>query len=251
MRGGSQSQLVQCADGHFYVCKFLGNPQGSRTLINELLSHRFINRLGVSTPEIRLLELPESAENAESVFFLMGSRRVSPQSGVHFGSRCPVDPERTAIFDFLPTRMLSRVTNINDFATMFVVDKWLYQTDRRQAVYVRDRTVTGSASFKAYFVDHGMTFGGHHWQFAEAPLHGLAYPRSVYSLLDMRKLTRAAVERAEVIPEEILQSAADGIPGCWLGPGDDASLTQLLLALATRRRGLRALVSRHLDALGL
>jgi hypothetical protein len=251
MRGGSQSQLVQCNDDQFYVAKFLGNPQGSRTLVNEFLSHHFIKQLGVSTPEIRLLDLPQSAEHVEKVFFCIGSSRVLPQTGLHVGSMCPVNPEETAIFDCLPSIYLSRITNINDFATMFVLDKWLYQTDKRQAIYIRDRNVTDTISFRAYFIDHGFTFGGQQWQFSEAPLHGLAYPRSIYSLLDMRTLTTAAVDRVEAIPGEILQSPVDGIPASWLAPGDHGRLTQLLLALDTRRKGLRALVSRTLDALGL
>jgi hypothetical protein len=38
MCGGSQAQLVQGDDGHSYVCKFVGNPQGTRTLINEWIA---------------------------------------------------------------------------------------------------------------------------------------------------------------------------------------------------------------------
>jgi hypothetical protein len=251
MRGGSQSQLVQCNDDQFYVAKFLGNPQGPRTLINEMLSQRLINYLGVSTPEIRLLDLPQSAKYVENVFFRMGNRRVLPQTGLHLGSMCPVNPEETAIFDFLPARLLSRITNTNEFATMFVLDKWLHNTDTRQAVYVRDRSVKATVSFRAYFTDHGFTFGGQHWQFGDAPLHGLAFPRSIYSILDMRRLTKIAVERVQAIPAETVRSAANGIPGSWLAPSDHGCLTQLLLALGTRREGLGSLISRHLDALGM
>ena len=79
-----------------------------------------------------------------------------------------------------------------------------------------------------------------------------ASPRSIYSLLDMRALTRAAVERIEAIPAATLQSAAEGIPDSWLAGGDDGwRLTQLLIALGTRRQGLRSMIARHLTALGL
>jgi hypothetical protein len=49
------------------------------------------------------------------------------------GSECPVNPENTAIFDFLPAKLLPQVVNLPDFAKAFVLDKWPYQTDRRQA----------------------------------------------------------------------------------------------------------------------
>ncbi len=67
----------------------------------------------------------------------------------------------------------------------------------------------------------------------------------------LRALITAAVERIEAIPSEILQSAADGIPGTWLAPVDHGCLTQLLIALGTRRQGLGAMMARHLTALGL
>jgi hypothetical protein len=251
MRGGSQSQLVRCDDGRSYVAKFLGNPQGSRTLVNEVVSQRLIKYLGVATADISLLHLPPSAEGIENVFFQMGSRQVSPQAGLHFGSRCPVDPEKTAIFDVLPGKLLSRVTNLGDFATMFVLDKWLHHTDKRQAVYTRDLSVRGGVSFRAHFIDHGFTFGGSTWELGDAPLHGLAFSRFVYSMLDMRKLTRTAVELIEAIPADILQAAADGVPDSWFAPGDRALLTSLLIALDTRRERLGPLISRHLTALDL
>jgi hypothetical protein len=251
MRGGSQARLVQCDDDQFYIAKFAGNPQGNRTLINELVSHRIMKHLGISTPNIQLLDLPPSPEQTESVFFHVGNRRVLPQPGPHLGSHCPANPEETAIFDFLPAKLLSRITNLDEFAMMFVLDKWLYNTDGRQAVYVRDRSVKGKVGYRAFFIDHGLTFSGQEWRFGDTPLRGVAFPRSVYSLLDMRALITAAVERIEAIPSEILQSAADGIPGTWLAPVDHGCLTQLLIALGTRRQGLGAMMARHLTALGL
>ena len=246
MRGGSQSRLVQCAGG-FYVAKFLGNPQGNRTLINELVSHRIIEHLGISTPTVQLLELPPDQE----VFFQMGSDRVLPQAGPHFGSRCAADPEKKVIFDFLPRRLLSKILNIEEFATMFAVDRWLYNTDRRQAVYTRAPAKGGKVVFKASFIDNGNTFGGQEWQFHDAPLHGIAFDISIYSLIDMRALTRIAVERIQAITTGTLQSAADGVPDTWLAPGDHARLSHLLNELSIRRRRLGSMIARHLVALKL
>ena len=251
MRGGSQSQLVEGDDNQFYVAKFMGNPQGSRTLVNELLCHRLINALDVSTADTCLLHLPPSAEYMENVFFQVGGCRVTPQAGLHLGSRCPVDPEQTAILNYLPARLLSKISNLNDFATMFVLDKWVHHVDSRQAVYTRDRNGKRGVTFTAYFIDNGLTFGGAYWQLGDAPFHGLAVPRSIYSMLDMRTLTRAATKRVEAIPAEVLQCAIEGIPGSWLASGDRSRLNHLLVELKIRREGLDALISSHLDALRL
>src|ERR1700686_2320989 len=45
MRGGAQSHLMRCADGHYYVVKFQTNPQHRRILVNELLGTRLASRL--------------------------------------------------------------------------------------------------------------------------------------------------------------------------------------------------------------
>jgi hypothetical protein len=39
MRGGAQAHLIQAADGHHYVVKFLNNPQHRRILVNESRLH--------------------------------------------------------------------------------------------------------------------------------------------------------------------------------------------------------------------
>jgi hypothetical protein len=50
MRGGAQSHLMRCDDGHYYVVKFRNNPQHSRILANELLGTRMAARLGLPVP---------------------------------------------------------------------------------------------------------------------------------------------------------------------------------------------------------
>ena len=40
MRGGAQSHLMRCSDGHFYVVKFQNNPQHRRVLANEMFATR-------------------------------------------------------------------------------------------------------------------------------------------------------------------------------------------------------------------
>ena len=251
MRGGSQSKLVQCEDGRFYVAKFMGNPQGNRTLINELIAYRFMADLGVTIPAVRLLELPDPVRKSADIFFLMGNKRVQPEQGWHLGSECPVNPEKTAIFDFLPAKLLERISNISEFALTFVLDRWLYNTDRRQTIYVRDRKTKGSLGFRAYFIDQGMVLGGSRWELGDAPQHGLALPRSIYSMIEMRMLTSRAVEAIQAIPHATLQAASEDVPAEWFGPGDRECLATLLGGLVRRQVSLPALVSRHLDALSL
>src|SRR6202048_4621452 len=59
MRGGAQSHLMRCSDGHYYVVKFQNNPQHSRILVNELLGTRLASRLGLPTAPVAIIEVSE------------------------------------------------------------------------------------------------------------------------------------------------------------------------------------------------
>jgi hypothetical protein len=249
MRGGSQSQLVQGDDSNFYVAKFLGNPQGNRTLINECVVSHLLSGMNVATPCLRILELPTVLDGGENLYFSVGNRRVAPQGAIHLGSQCPVDPEKTAIFDFLPVRLLPSVSNLTEFATMFVFDKWVGQSDNRQAIFVRERSVTRGISFRAYFVDHGMAFDGDQWHLLDRPLCGLAFQSQIYSSLDLREHIEAAVCQVENISEDTLLTAAEGVPGSWFAEGDHEHLSTLLFKLKQSRAKLRPLIARHLKEL--
>src|SRR3954447_1405080 len=103
MRGGAQSHLLQADDGEWYVVKFRNNPQHRRILINELVSSVLLGYLKISAPETALLRVtPEFLADHPDVYLTLGSRRVEVEPGWHFGSRYPGDPNRVAVYDFLP-----------------------------------------------------------------------------------------------------------------------------------------------------
>jgi hypothetical protein len=161
MRGGSQAHLVEGNDGHFYVAKFKGNPQGNRTLINEWFAHELFRWFGISTPPLRVLRLTKAVQAiSEDLVFQLGKTQVAVEPGLHLGSQCPVNPATTAIFDFLPRRILGGVTNLEDFGKALVLDQFLGQADARQAIFIRERSGKGTLHYRAYLIDHGWMFGG-------------------------------------------------------------------------------------------
>jgi hypothetical protein len=140
MRGGAQAHLIEGEDGAFYVVKFINNPQHRRILINEWLACEFLRYLQIHVPDTVLIELtPEFISGSPELYLLMGSRREPVRPGIHFGSRLAVHPDRVAIFDFLPDKLLLKVENRVDFLGTLVFDKWVGNADSRQAVFFRAR----------------------------------------------------------------------------------------------------------------
>jgi hypothetical protein len=248
MRGGSQPFLVEGEDDQFYVAKFTSNPQGNRTLINEWIAHRLFQQLGTSTPSLRVLRLTGKTKQIEPLCFQIGNHTVPIQGMFHLGSQCPVDPTTTAIYDFLPRKLFPKVVNLADLATAFVLDRWLGQTDTRQAIFVRERASSNGLELRLYLIDHGMSFAGSQWELPDAVQYGLYVDRSVYSILNMKAVCEEALSRIDALTENDLYAAAD-VPGCWFGDSDYDALVKLLASLHVRCSRLRAVVLRHVETL--
>ncbi len=245
MRGGAQSHLLEADDGYYYVVKFLNNPQHRRILINELIACSILRYLHIASPEPAIVAVSEEfLASSPSLFIELGSHRARIAPGWHFGSRFPGDPERTAVYDFLPDAMLPQVRNLAHFRGVLVADKWLANADVRQAVYFRARISEwvssavdrpGKAGFVACMIDHGFIFNGPHWEYADAPLQGLACRPAVYQAARSLDDFQPWLDQVSYFPEEVLDQARRQVPPQWLD-GDDTALDDLLEKLLARRR---------------
>jgi HipA-like kinase len=243
MRGGSQAHLVKASDGRVYVAKFAGNPQGNRTLINEWIGHSLFRRLGITTPELRILRLSESLVESAKLTFTVGNRRVPVSTGLHLGSQCPADPATTAVFDFLPEKFLPEVINLDDFARAFVADKLLGQTDSRQCIFLRERGhARGNLAFRSYMIDHGWIFAGHQWKFYDASNRPMYWHSSVYSMVDMPGCCQQTLRALHEISELELQEMVANIPNDWFADGDRDVLVGLLAQVHSRIQRLDSLL---------
>jgi hypothetical protein len=244
MRGGAQAHLLEGEDGGFYVVKFTNNPQHRRILINEWLACAFLRYLQIHVPDTALIEVTAGflTENPDA-YFTLGSRREPVVPGLHFGSRMAVHPDRVAVFDFLPDKLLGKVENRVDFLGTLVFDKWVGNADSRQAVFFRARAkswtpLKGEApsrvGFFAQMIDHGFAFNGPHWSFADSPLQGLYFRTSVYDEVKSLDSFEPWLQMVGNFPIEVIDSAWKEIPREWLGEEDD-ELEKLLETLLKRR----------------
>jgi hypothetical protein len=242
MRGGAQAHLIEGDDGHHYVVKFRNNPQHRRILANEWLASAIYRYLQIPTPHTAVVECPQEflAENPE-VYIQLGTKRIAPEPGWHFGSRYPGHPDRLAVYDFLPEQLLESVHNRRDFIGAFAADKWIGNTDARQAVFFRTQLREWTAeetlrkAFLAVMIDHGFAFNGPHWDFPDAPIQGLYFRHGVYEAVRSLDDFEPWLSRIRSFPEEALDDAVRSLPAGWT-EGDETALEKIVSQLLKRRK---------------
>lgn len=249
LRGGSQAHLVRGDDGRCYAAKFRNNPQGNRALINEWIAHRLLRKLNIPTPNIRLLSLDKESAKSPDLYFSVGSKQVRIEPGIHLGSECPVDPDQTAIFDYLPRRLLSKVCNLADFSKIFVIDQWLCQQDSRQAIFFRARSPASSLNLRVVFIDHGLALGGLDWEFRDSHLRGLYFDRTVYPK-NLPAACQETMDSVHSMEDADLHAASDGLPEEWFQNETEKELLRGVMAILSRRRSqIHSLICRQREAL--
>jgi hypothetical protein len=231
--------------------KFRNNPQHRRILVNELIASVFLKHLGLTAPPCQIMRLSaEFLRDNPEVHIQLGSRRIEVEPGWHFGSCFPGDPERQAIYDFLPDVLLKKVENMRDYLGMLAFDKWACNSDARQSVFFRARVRDWSPSvdthhsrmgFIGLMIDHGFILNGPHWEFVDSPIQGLYFRPMVYESVRSLDDFQPWLSRIEEFPEEVIDEALRRIPAEWFD-GDEAAFESLLEKLYRRRRRVPDLI---------
>jgi hypothetical protein len=250
MRGGAQSHLMRCSDGHYYVVKFQNNPQHRRILANELLGTKLAARLGLPTTPVAIVDVPEDLIRLTPELSMELPRaRIPCQPGLQFASRYPGDPRRLTLHDFLPDQQLRGVENLHDFAGMLVFDKWTCNTNGRQTLFFRETwekrdqpPPEEESAYRALMIDQGFCFNAGEWNYPDAPLRGLYARNRVYEGVTGMESFVPWLERIEKrITERVLDEISKEIPPAWYADDYDA-LLGLLEQLFRRRLRVRELI---------
>ena len=238
LRGGSQAHLMGCSDGHHYVVKFPGNPQGTRILVNELLCARLARLLRLPIPIAAVINVREDLISRSSEMYVECERGCKPcEPGLCFGSRHPA-PD-SIIFDSWPRRRIEDVENISDFAGMLVFDIWTANVDFRQVRFVQGRP---KGPFRVTMFDNGFAFGGKDWTFKDKPRLALTPLVYVYDSIEGMDAFDPWLRKVEYeISQNDLQNVAKEIPAEWY-QSDSENPHRLLAKLYERRSRVRELI---------
>jgi hypothetical protein len=242
MRGGSQPFLMSCDDGQTYVVKFRNNPQHVRILANEMIASRLANLIHLPVPGLACVHVSQSLISGTPLLrFETAGREEQCAAGLHLGSRFPGAPNRTLVVDFLPDRLLRRVSNLASiFLGAYVLDKWTCNCDSRQVIFYRtvEKAVT---RYSATLIDHGFCFNDGEWNFPDSPMRSLYPRRLVYESVHGLKSFEPYLSRIENIGASELEACLCEVPREWCGD-DPGQISRLAERLFERRRRLRQLI---------
>jgi hypothetical protein len=251
MRGGAQAHLIEADDGHFYVVKFRNNPQGRRILVNEWFGCLMLRYLGIACAEPAIVNIDgEFLREYPGAAIRLGQQAIPPEPGWHFGSRYPGDPDRLAVYDFIPDALLSKVENLHEYPAVLAFDKWAGNADARQSVFLRARVRDYAPAAHAHplrvgfvtiMIDHGYLFNGPHWDFLDSAPAGMYFRPTVYHSVRGWDAFQPWLDRIVNFPEEVIDGALRELPPNWLN-GDMDGLMRLLDRLMKRRRRVPELI---------
>jgi len=224
------------ADGHVYVVKFQNNPQHIRVLANEFLASRLALAVGLTAPEVELVEVSGwLVEHTQELEIDLGKTRVRCQPGLQFGSRFVGGLMPGQVVDYLPEEQLAEVKNLAEFAGILALDKWTGNANGRQAVFTRKQR---ERRYRAVFIDYGYCFHAGEWRFEDIPLRGVYYRNDVYREISGWDSFEPWLTRLEKMPAETVWAAANEVPPEWYG-GDIAEMEALVEKLLARRSKIR------------
>ena len=210
LRGGSQPLLVEASDGHLYVIKMLGNPQGPNILFNEALGTEIFRSAGLLVPEWRAVVLSDDfIDGHREIWFETENGPCRQSAGCCFGSRL-LGSGVHSLLEILPRGSFARIRNRRDLWMAWVLDVLCEHTDNRQAIFIEDET----RYLDAYFIDHGNLFGGAHGTMTPI-IQGCRYldPR-VYDDVK-RGCARQIFEAIRCIDTNTLLAVAADLPASW------------------------------------
>ncbi|MCB0046785.1 MAG: aminotransferase class I and II [Caldilineaceae bacterium] len=226
--GGSLPAVVEADDGQLYVMKFHGAGQGVKALIAEVISGRIGQALGLSVPELVLLEMGTELGRSEPNPEIRELLRAS--TGLNFGMRyLPGALAYTPMAPPLPDARLA--------SSIVWFDAYITNVDRT-ARNVNMLIAQG----RHWLIDHGASLIFHHgWD------DYMARSTTPFPFIRQHVLLPLATDLSGVdgalrarLTDDVLAAIAADVPDAWLKDEDQfASPAEVRNAYAAYLRARR------------
>jgi len=225
--GGSGSFFVKASDGHSYLTKSLGNPQGDIILSHQYLAANVCDYMRLNAPRTAIIDIPEDFIQAHRSMLPIGIR---PGPGIG-----AVDLGRDAL-SMLPKDGIAQIHNLHHFGTDMVMNISLSNFDGPQAMFTK-----ANGGYMAHFTDWGMAFQPYDIFFQ--PSSSMA---NFYKPLT-REVIEADIGRMVNMPDSVLSEPLKAMPDVWKANGLDSIISKGINSALQRAQRLPQLVQQSLQ----
>ncbi|HTV04220.1 MAG TPA: HipA family kinase [Acidobacteriaceae bacterium] len=234
--GSSQPCIIEGSDDRFYVVKFYRHS-GERSLMNEVVGHALIRRLGLPCPDWTPIKVSNDfIDRHPGVWFFSENAPSKPCAGFHFASRLIDAPGEQRTYQMIPHRWIDRIVNRADFLGMLVLDLWANSCDRRQAIYL-----LGERGFLcASFIDNDSMFGGRFGSETTCPRRAMVYDLDIYRGLRDWRAVKEWFGKIDAIDEDDIREMLASVPDEW---SDGEMRRDIMSQLMSRREVLPQLLN--------
>ncbi len=215
--GGSLPAVVDTSDGGMFVVKFRGAGQGVKALIAEIIVGLLAKEAGLPTPEIALIDIPDSFGRSEPDPEIQDLLRAS--HGINFGARYldgAFNFDGNAAADFITPEMAAKIVWFDAFVSN--PDR----THRNPNLMVCER--------KPFLIDHGAAlYAQHDW-----PSVDEAKTRAPFQLIKDHVLLAMSADIGEadgLLANALGAAVVDGVVSAV--PDDLLSSTSIAMDFAT------------------
>lgn len=236
LKGGTRPEIWKGKDGNYYVVKFTDNPQGVRSVINELFASQIGRAIGLPIPEGVVAYLT-SGGHTEWPDGCLPRRDSQLQSratqGEHFGSLIPYDFATSCAFDYCPSKLTPRIKWLRDMVGCWVFDVWTCNADSTQFLF----HTYGRKALRLWKIDHGAAFGGIKWALRDSERLSSHWSATIIGITQSLSHIDRYVARIQSLDIDGLEAMAAAIPRNWLA-GQEGAFSHLLEQLARRAEQL-------------
>jgi hypothetical protein len=200
--GGSLPAVVDTHDGGMFVAKFRGAGQGIKALIAEIIVGLLAREAGLPTPEIVLLDIPDSFGRQEPDPEIQDLLRAS--HGINFGARYldgAFNFDANAAGDFISAELAARIVWFDAFVSN--PDR----THRNPNLMVCGRL--------PYLIDHGAAlYAQHDWPSVDEARTRAPFPliKDHVLLAHAGDILAADAELTSRLGEDVIRGVVEAVP---------------------------------------
>lgn len=234
--GEMAAKLFLCSDGNIYIVKLMSNPNGKRSLFNELVAYRLgtLLHLPIATGQIIIF----SKHKLKDPKLL---KRMAIEEGPHFGSLLINNASM-----YTPGK-LNHCKNTSTLPEIIVFDHWISNYDRKDEP--QNILISGQNPYQLAYIDHADAFNGPDWTIESLNYYtwnsqviwGSTYDEFVPFIDNADPFGLALIKLESIKEEELAAAFGRDIPSEWQVSKEEVKT--LLFHLIIRKQQMKKLIA--------